>query len=166
MFKNYSRKIAFIFVFFALLISQSFFNGTMTVTHADLVPQTVPFSQNWSNGALITANDNWSGVPGIIGYRGDDINTGIAVDPQTIVVDGSSSPVNVIANATDPTASLSGGIYEFDTLANPTVAMQGSGTADVPHLVISINTSGVTALHISYNLRDLDDTDAAVQPFA
>jgi endonuclease G, mitochondrial len=166
MFKNYSRKIAFIFVFFALLISQSFFNGTMTVTHADLVPQTVPFSQNWTNGALITANDNWSGVPGIIGYRGDDINTGIAVDPQTIVVDGSSSPVNVIANATDPTASLSGGIYEFDTLANPTVAMQGSGTADVPHLVISINTSGVTALHISYNLRDLDDSDAAIQPFA
>lgn len=137
----------------------------MPVTHADTSPQTVPFSQNWTNAALITANDNWTGVPGIEGHRGDDINTGVGVDPQTIVVDGASSPLNVIANATDPTASLSGGIYEFDTLANPTVAMQGSGTADVPHLVISINTSGVTALHISYNLRDLDDTDACRSAF-
>jgi len=44
--------------------------------------------------------------------------------------------------------------------------MQGSGTADVPHLVINLNTSGTTALNIAYNLRDLDNTDVAVQPFA
>ncbi len=166
MFKKYSRKFAFIFVLFSFLFSQSFYLGTMPVAHADTVPQGVPLSQNWTNAGLITTNDNWSGVPGIIGYRGDDLNTTIPLDPQTVVVDGSSTPVNVIANATDPTASLSGGIYEFDALANPTVAMQGSGTADCPHLVISINTSGTTALHISYNLRDLDDTDAAQQQFA
>jgi hypothetical protein len=28
-------------------------------------PQTLPFSQNWTNTGLITANDDWSGVPGI-----------------------------------------------------------------------------------------------------
>jgi endonuclease G len=44
--------------------------------------------------------------------------------------------------------------------------MQGSGTADIPHIVINLNTSGTTALNVAYNLRDLDDTDTAVQPFA
>ena len=35
------------------------------------------FSQNWTNTGLITANDNWSGVPFIIGYLGD-IDAGTA----------------------------------------------------------------------------------------
>jgi endonuclease G len=173
MFKNYSRKIAFIFVFFSVLLTQSFNLGTMSVAHADLVPQTIPFSQSWTVTSQITVADDWSGVPGIIGYRGDDLNTSIPADPQTVVVDGSSTPIDVNPNSTDtvgaptdPTAANSGGIYEFDNLTNPVVAMQGSGTADIPHIVISLNTSGTTALHISYNLRDLDNTDAAIQPFA
>jgi endonuclease G len=173
MLKNYSRKIAFVFVFFSVLLSQSFYHGTMSVAHADTVPQGVPFAQNWSNTSLITVTDDWSGVPGINGYRGDDLNTTIPVDPQTVVVDGSATPLDVNANSTDtagaptdPTAALSGGIYEFDNLANPVVAMQGSGTADIPHLVISLNTSGTTAMNISYNLRDLDTGADVIQPYA
>jgi endonuclease G len=173
MFKKYSRKIAFIFVLFSVLFTQGFYLGTMPVTHADTVPQAVPLSQNWTNAGLITTLNDWSGVPGIIGYRGDDLNTTIPLDPQTVVVDGSGTPVQVNANSNDqngapttPTTAVNGGIYEFDNLSNPVIAMQGSGTADVPHIVISINTSGTTALHISYNLRDLDDTDAAQQQFA
>ncbi|HEV7643316.1 MAG TPA: DNA/RNA non-specific endonuclease [Pyrinomonadaceae bacterium] len=173
MFKKYSRKIAFIFVFFSVLFSQSFYLGTMPVAHADTVAQAIPFSNNWSTTSQITVLNDWSGVPGIIGYRGDDVNTTIGVDPQTVVVDGSTSPVQVNPNSNDqagapttPTTAVSGGIYEFDNLANPVIAMQGSATADIPHIVISINTSGTTALHISYNLRDLDDTDVATQPFA
>ncbi|MFN0278122.1 MAG: hypothetical protein ACKVRN_05905, partial [Pyrinomonadaceae bacterium] len=38
-------------------------------------PQTLPFTQDWTNAGLITVDDDWSGVPGIIGYRGDDLNT-------------------------------------------------------------------------------------------
>src|SRR5688572_4619330 len=40
------------------------------------------FSQDWSNPALITANDDWSGVPGILGYLGQDITTATGVDPR------------------------------------------------------------------------------------
>ena len=128
--------------------------------------QTIPFSQNWTNPNLITVNDDWSAVPGIIGYRGDNLTATTGVDPQTVLVDGIATPVNVNANATDP-ASLSGGIYEFDALPNPVVAMQGSGTADAPHIVINLNTSGTTAINIAYNLRDIDPTaDDAVQAFA
>jgi hypothetical protein len=34
--------------------------------------QPLPFSQNWTNIGMITVSDNWSGVPGICGYRGDE----------------------------------------------------------------------------------------------
>jgi endonuclease G len=174
MFKKYSRKFAFISVIFSIVFSQAIYFQTASVAHADTVAQTIPFSQNWSNTSLITAADNWSGVPGIIGYRGDGLTSANQVDPQTVVLDGSSTPVQVNPNSldqtgtpTDPTAALNGGIYEFDNLANPTIAMQGSGTADAPHIVISLNTSGTTALHISYNLRDLDTGDTGVtQQFA
>src|SRR5262245_51997649 len=35
-------------------------------------PQTIPFSQTWSDTNLIGTTDDWSGVAGINGYRGDD----------------------------------------------------------------------------------------------
>src|ERR1700730_2609812 len=65
---------------------------------ADTTPQTLPFSQNWTNTGLITTSNDWSGVAGIIGYRGDDFGTGVAtsttgVDPQTVVADMSGTPV-------------------------------------------------------------------------
>ena len=40
---------------------------------ADLTPQTIPFGQDWTNTGLITADNDWSGVPGIIGHRGDEM---------------------------------------------------------------------------------------------
>src|SRR5262245_25991213 len=43
------------------------------LVRADSTPQTLPFSQDWSNTTMITVNDNWTGVPGIIGYRGDGL---------------------------------------------------------------------------------------------
>src|SRR5215475_10002568 len=106
---------------------------------ADSTPQTLPFSQNWSNTGLITTDDNWSGVPGIVGFRGDDLTTVTATDPQTILADGSGTPVDVIANQTNPNTQATGGVAEFDGIANPCIALQGSGTADAPHIVISIN---------------------------
>ena len=34
---------------------------------ADTTPQPMPFSQNWDDTSLITVNDNWSGVPAVVG---------------------------------------------------------------------------------------------------
>lgn len=143
-----------------------------TLIPADLTPQTIPFFQNWSNAGLITTNDDWSGVPGIIGYRGDDFGTGTpttttGVDPQTIVADMSTTPVNVIANQSNPNTLTTGGVAEFDGIANPVVALQGSGTADAPHIVLNLNTTSYQNIKISYLLRDIDaSVDNAVQPVA
>lgn len=124
------------------------------------------FQQDWSNTSLITTNDNWDNVPSIIGYRGDDLTTSTGTDPQTVVTDGSTTPVNVIANQTNPNGLSTGGVAEFE-LTNPTVALQGSGTADAPHIVLLMNTTGITSATVAYNLRDLDgSTDNSVQAVA
>ncbi len=124
------------------------------------------FLQNWTNISLITTNDNWSNVPSIIGYRGDDLVTTNGVDPQTIVAPGFATPINVIANQTTPDALSSGGIAEFE-ITNPSIAVNGSNTADAPFIVFFINTTTVTGVRVRYNLRDLDGSaDNSVQPIA
>jgi endonuclease G len=143
----------------------SYFHTSISVT-ADAIAQQIPFNQDWSNVELITVDDNWSSVPGIIGYRGDDLTTATGTDPQTILVDGSGTPIDVNANQTNPDTFVSGGVTEFE-ITNPVVALQGSGTADAPHIVINVNTAGQSNIAVSYNVRDIDgSTDNAVQPVA
>lgn len=138
----------------------------LTVTQPPLTAQPLPFSQNWSNTNLITTNGDWSSVPGIIGYRGDNLTPNTGTDPQTILAEGSTTPVDITANSTTPNTLTSGGIYEFE-IANPVVAFQGSGTADAPHVVINLNTTGKDNITVFYNLRDIESSiDNAVQPVA
>src|SRR5262249_51876776 len=125
------------------------------------------FSQDWSNKNLITTDDTWSGVPSILGYRGDDLTAATGTDPQTILADGTSTPLDVNANHSDPDTFATGGVAEFDGIANPTVALNGSGTADAPFLLLQLNSTGRQNITISYNLRDLDaSTDNSIQQVA
>jgi predicted extracellular nuclease len=134
---------------------------------ADNVAQPLPFSQNWTDPGLITADDDWSGVPGIVGYRGDGLTSTNDVDPQTVLGEGSPPVVDVIANRTNPVSLLTGGVAEFDTAPYNTVALQGSGTADAPSIVLHLNTTGAPTVAVSYNLRDIDgSSDNAVQQVA
>jgi DNA/RNA endonuclease G (NUC1) len=135
------------------------------VPRADTTVQALPFSQAWTNIAQITTDDNWSGVAGVIGYRGDGMTAGTAVDPQTVLAEG-GSVVDVNANQTNPNTFVTGGVAEFH-LADPVVALQGSGTARAPHLVMTVDTTGSSGIHVAYNLRDIDGSaDNAVQPVA
>jgi hypothetical protein len=137
--------------------------GKDPISDATNQPQVPPFAQNWSNTGLITTNNDWSGVPGIIGYRGDELTAATGVDPRTILVDGSATPVSVIANQTNPDTFTTGGVIEFE-IANPTIALNGSGTADVPHIVIHLNTTGFSNVQFACVVRDIDgSSDNAVQ---
>lgn len=151
----------------AAAMAFSLFSGIdMTEVKASDAPQTLPFSQNWVNTGLITTNNDWSGVAGIVGYRGDDLITATGVDPSTILGDGSGTPVNVIANQSTPNTLATGGIAEFE-ITDPVIALQGSGTADAPHIVIHVNTTGQNNVRFQCTLRDLDtNADDAVQPVA
>lgn len=131
---------------------------------ADANPQPLPFAQDWSNTSLITANDDWSGVPGIVGYLGDGLTGATGTNPQTLLAFG-SGVIDVIANQTNPGIS-NGGVAEFE-LADPTIALNGSGTADAPFILLHLNTAGWQSIQVGYLLRDLDGSaDNAVQPVA
>ena len=127
--------------------------------------QDLPFNQDWTNTGLVTADDNWTSVPGIVGFLGDDpATTSAPRDPRTYT--GDFVNVDVIANQTNPNPLTTGGVAEFH-LTNPVVALQGSGTADVPHLTFYINTTKKENIMVSYKVRDIDGSaDNAIQPVA
>src|SRR5262249_39497300 len=120
--------------------------------------------QDWSSSGLITTNDNWSGVPSIEGYLGQNITTAIDADPRTLTGDSTvANDLDVIANQNN-TAITNGGVAEFDGIPNPTVAVQGSGTADAPYLIFYLDASGRQNVRVQFNARDIDGTaDDAVQ---
>ncbi len=137
---------------------------------ANAVPHnlgTSNFSQNWSNAGQITTNNDWSGVPSIEGYRGDNLTAATGTDPQTITAGESAGVINAIANQSAPDSLATGGVAEFDGITNFSVALNGSGTADAPYILIYINTTGRTNIQVAYLLRDLDGSaDNSTQPVA
>ncbi|MDB5695138.1 MAG: hypothetical protein JWN21_681, partial [Sphingomonas bacterium] len=135
-------------------------SGTATITDNDgaggayFSLASGDFSQDWSNTGLITANDDWSGVPFIVGYLGD-IDPATPGDLNATTVTGPApGAVDVIANQAN-TSSTSGGVAEFQ-IANPTIGIQGSGTADAPSIVLHMDSTGRSAVRLQANLRDLD----------
>lgn len=126
-----------------------------------------PFSQDWTNTGLITADDNWSGVASIEGFLGNGLTGANGTDPQTIL-SGTATTLDVVANQTN-TNITNGGVAEFE-ITNPVVALQGSGTANAPYIVIYLDTldcSSPNRVSIAYNVRDIDgSTDNAIQQVA
>lgn len=133
---------------------------------ADATPQPLPVSQDWTNIALLSTLDSWLGVPGIEGFRGDTLTAVNDVDARTVLAADDPGVVDVNVNQTNPDTFTTGGVTEFH-LANPVVALTGSGTADAPYLRLTLTTTGVAAVRVRYTLRDLDgSTDNAVQQVA
>ena len=165
------KKVATTFLAVAAL------SGFALSAAADNSYQALPFSQNWTNVGQITVDDNWSGVPGIIGYRGDSNIVPPGANPQTVLYDdvpansgvATSPVVDVNANKTaaDLLAFFSGGLTEYE-LTDPVVTYNGSGTADAPYMVFHINSTGFTAITVNYVLRDIEDfgTDNSIQQYA
>ena len=124
--------------------------------------------QDWSNTGLITANDDWSQRAEhrrLSRRRLTDHDTG--ADPRTPDRRRRGGhAIDVIANQTNPNTNTSGGVAEFQ-IANPTVALQGSGTADAPSLVFYLDATGRENVVFSFNARDIDGSaDNAVQQVA
>jgi hypothetical protein len=131
------------------------------LTSLALLAAALPFSQAWSDTGLISRDDDWGGVAGLVGHRGDGLTSVPGTDPRLVVADGSGTPVDVNANKTDPRAvGLAAGVTEFE-LPDPVVALQGSATAGAPHLVVSLDTRGRSGVTVSYRLRDIDASSNA-----
>lgn len=143
------------------------FGGRRT-WHALAAAVALPFSQAWSDTGLIARDDDWAGVAGVAGYRGDGLTAVAGADPRAVVADGSGTPVDVNANEADPRAvGLAAGVTEFE-LPDPVVALQGSAAAAAPHVVVSVDTRDRSGVTVRYRLRDVDPSSIAnaVQPVA
>ena len=71
------RRLSFLVIALSVALMQR--------ASADSTAQTLPFSQDWNNAALITANDNWSGVPGIEGFHGVGLVLTTGIASQTVL---------------------------------------------------------------------------------
>jgi hypothetical protein len=124
------------------------------------------FGQDWSNTGAINANDDWSQIASIIGYRTGDMTTLAGVDARTIITD-TGFTAGVLANQF-PTSGT-GGVLEVDRISsgtiNPTIALQGSNATDYAAIVINLDASGRKDVTFTANIRDLDASadDAAQQ---
>lgn len=135
-------------------------------TLADDTPQPLPLAESWTLSGLLGTDDEWTGVLGIQGFRGDGLTTAVGADPQTLLAGDDPGVVDLNANQADPSTFGTGGVAEFE-LANPVVALSGSATADAPYLKLYVNTSGQSGVTVRYRLRDVDGSiDDAVQPVA
>ncbi len=165
---TFTPKSCLRFLLIFTLVVLLFATIGVIVVRANNTTGAPPFSQNWSSVGLITVNDDWSGVPSVVGYRGDALTAVVDANPQTILAGDDAAPVvDVNANLANPNTNTTGGITEFDGIANPTIALQGSGTADAPYIKIFLNTAGVNNVRVMYNVRDIDgSTDNAIQQVA
>jgi uncharacterized protein len=125
------------------------------------------FSQDWSNTGQITINDDWSGVPAIVGFRTADVTSSTGVLATSITTD-TGFVVNVFANSTS--TNTSGGVIEAETGAalgtpvNPTIALQGSNANDYAAIVIYLDSSTRQDVRLTANIRDIDSSaDNAAQ---
>ncbi len=132
---------------------------------ADAAPQTLPYTNAWTNTGLITTDADWSQVPGCQGFNGSGLTALTGTDPQTLLADGTNTAVSLFANKADATLT-SGGLGEFE-LADPTVALAGSGAASAPFLLVNLNTTAFSMVRVQYDARDIEATaDNAVQKVA
>jgi hypothetical protein len=116
---------------------------------------------------LIDSNNDWSNVPHVEGYRGDNLTATEGVDPQTVTgtETGNGFPLpsladtQVQANKGNTSAVNNGGLAEFDRtpdVNNICYGFQGNVQADNPYMVFYINTTGYTDIRMSYRVRDVD----------
>ena len=126
------------------------------------VPNTTPHNllagsfgpQDWSNPALITANNNWGGVPSIVGTGGTGLGLSSGANP-TAVVTPATGALQVTANeGGNPEDVTYSGVAEFQSLQ--TVALRASATNQAPNLVLHLNTNGVRATTVTFDIRDIN----------
>ena len=119
-----------------------------------------------SSADLIDTNHDWSNVPHVEGYRGDDL-AAEGADPQTVTgtETGAGFPLPstadtyIQANKGNTSAVNNGGLAEFDRAPdanNICYGFQGNVQADNPYMVFYINTTGYFGINMSYRVRDVD----------
>jgi hypothetical protein len=173
---NYRRLSFGLSVLFGLIAAGVLLAGwgRGSVAQADNTYQSLPLSQNWALTAQLSANDNWSGVPGILGYHSGTFSATVAPgqDPQTVVAPMiAAGDLDVTVDLTGPAGHTSVVVAEF--ISHPsvnndaTVGLRPQTDFPAPFLLIHLNTTGLQSIQVQYDVRDIDTSARdAVQPVA
>lgn len=130
-------------------------------TYCDLASSSMSFGVSLATAGQITSNDNWSNVPCVEGYFGQNLTATHGVDPQTVL--GTefannqlpNTPTNVSANKGNPSAFNAGGLAEFDSGTYLAIGLQGNVQAN-PYLVFYLNATGRGQVTMNYTVQDID----------
>ena len=96
---------------------------------ADSTAQALPFSEDWTDTSRI-GDDDWSAVPGIVGFLGQDITTATGVDPRTLLADSAvANDVDAIANQVQPNITNGGVGIGYSQHAGMVVVADGTPLA-------------------------------------
>lgn len=168
-FSKFLKLSAFMFCLVAILMTPFIIRKASANTHYSELFGGAPLIQDWNDTTQVTVDNDWTNVISYQGFRGDGLTTSAGTDPQTITADGQATPLDVNANESNPDTLTTGGVTEFE-IANPTMALKGSDTADAPHLMLYVDTTPCPlnkSVSIRYNVRDLDGSaNDAVQQLA
>ena len=127
------------------------------------------FTQNWSS-VTFSADDDWSNVSSIVGYRGDGLTGSTGTDPRTLTANVATPVVDVNRNQTTPNSFTTGGVTHFtggNVGNDAVVALAGSGTATAPYLQFYLDSTGRQNVTVAFRVRVLESgTDNAVQQVA
>jgi hypothetical protein len=133
---------------------------TTATVRASTTPQALPFTPT-IDAASVSANDDWSNVPGITGYLGDiDSGSTNNVDPRTLTADALGA-VDVVSNSA--VTATGGGVHDLGALSPPSFGLQGSGTADAPSLVLYLDTTANGNVTVAFSAVRVDTDDAPQQ---
>jgi len=154
--------------FYLSFLSFLFVTGAQAQVYHNL--SAGPFKQDWTDTTLIRLSDDWTRVPSIIGYIGNDgvppTSSQPVLNPQIIVTNQYSDTIDVNPGIKTPKSNTIGGVGEME-IDNPTIAFQGSGTADAPNIIIYLNTENCNSVRVKYKVRDVDSAaDNSIQPVA
>lgn len=169
MFKNRKTIIVSSFAVLTAIIGLASYSSNAAIifnTTFWFISTSDPYLQNWSDTVSISSDDNWDNFIAVTGHRGDGLTSVEGTDVRTVLADGENTPLDVIANQSNPNTLIQGGVAEFDGIGNPTVALKGDSTADAPHLIIRLNNKSCPDskfISVGYRVRDLDSTSNNAQ---
>jgi uncharacterized protein len=120
------------------------------------------FVQDWSVTSQFTTDDNWNGVPSVLGYDGADPGGTAGGDPCTATTNPFGAQA-VSPARQHPSILLTEAVAQFlpgpgSQVTSAVVGIRGQTDFDAPFLLIHLNASGRQNINVKYDLVDIDES--------
>jgi hypothetical protein len=120
------------------------------------------FTQDWTNGGQFTTDNNWDGVPSIIGYDGADPGGVAGTDPCSLATNPLGSAA-VSVGRQHPSTITDVAVAQFipgpgSQVTNAVVGIRGQTSFDAPALLIHLNATGRQNINLTFDAVDIDES--------